>query len=161
VQPYEWAGFLDTRLRQPGQKPPLGGIEKGGYRLVFKDVPNIFEKERATEDGSFDMTYSLGMTVNKTGKVTGVIWDGLAFQNGIVNDSQIVAVNDVTYSKEKMEEAIKLAKDGKTPIRLLIERDKRYRTAEILYSGGLRYPHLEPVSKESQLLDRLLTARRK
>jgi predicted metalloprotease with PDZ domain len=161
VQPYDWANFLDTRLRQPGQKPPLGGIEKGGYRLVFKDTPNIFDKERAADDGGFDMTYSLGMSVNKTGKVTGVIWDSLAFQNGIVNDTQIVAVNGMAYSKEKIEDAIKLAKDGKTPIRLLVERDKRYNTVDIQYAGGLRYPHLEPVSKDVQPLDRLLIARRK
>jgi predicted metalloprotease with PDZ domain len=161
VQPYDWAGFLDLRLRQPGQPAPLGGIEKCGYRLIFKDTPNIFDKERAAEDGGLDLTHSLGMTVNKTGKVTATLWDALAFQNGIVNDSQIVAINDDAYATEKLEEAINLAKDGKTPIRLLVERDKRYRNIEIQYSGGLRYPHLEPVSKDVQPLDRLLMARLK
>ncbi len=161
VQPYDWAGFLDIRLRRPGQPAPLGGIEKGGYRLIFKDMPNIFDKERGTEDGGLDLTHSLGMTINKTGKVTATLWDSLAFQNGIVNDAQIVAVNDVAYSKEKMEDALRLAKDGKRPVRLLVERDKRYRTVEIPYAGGLRYPHLEPVSKEIQPLDRLLMARRR
>ncbi len=50
VQPYDWAAFLDKRLRQPGQPAPLGGIEKGGYRLVWKEEANVFDKERMKED---------------------------------------------------------------------------------------------------------------
>jgi predicted metalloprotease with PDZ domain len=161
VQPYDWATFLDIRIRKPGQPAPLGGIEKGGYKLVFKDTPNIVDKERTTENGGLDLTYSLGMAIDKTGKVTSTIWDGEAFKAGIVNDTKIMAVDGITYDKDRLSDAVKTAMDGKTPIRLLIERDKRFVNVEISYSGGLRYPHLEPVSKGEQPLDRLLKARRK
>jgi predicted metalloprotease with PDZ domain len=161
VQPYDWATFLDTRFRKAGQPAPLGGIQKGGYRLVFKEEPNIVDKERAKENGGIDLTYSLGMTIDKTGKVTSTIAGGLADREGIVNDAKIIAVGDVTYDKDRMTDAIKQAKDGKTAVKLLVERDKRFRTIEIGYTDGMRYPHLVPISKGPQLLDSLLTSRRK
>ncbi len=161
VQPHDWAAFLDTRFRKAGQPAPLGGIQKGGYRLVFKEEPNIADKERAKENGGLDLTYSLGMAIDKAGKVTSAISGGLADREGIVNDTKIVAVGDVAYDKDRMTDAIKQAKDGKNPIKLLVERDKRFRTIEIAYTDGMRYPHLEAVSKGVQPLDALFIARRK
>jgi predicted metalloprotease with PDZ domain len=161
VHPYDWRTFLDTRFRQAGQPAPMAGITKGGYRLVFKDEPNIVDKERAKENGGLDLTYSLGMVADKSGKIVSTISGGLADQEGIVNDTKLVAVNDIAYDKDRMVEAITLAKDTKSPIKLLIERDKRYRTVEISYKDGMRYPHLEPVSAGPQPLDSLLIARRK
>ncbi|NJM51528.1 MAG: M61 family metallopeptidase [Sphingomonadales bacterium] len=161
VQPYDWATFLDKRLRQAGAEPPLGGIEKGGYRLVFKETPNIVDKERTADNGSLDLTYSLGMYVDKNGNVESTLWDGEAFRQGIITGSKIVAVNDMSYSNDRMTGAIAQAKDGKTSIRLIVERDKRFRNVEMSYTGGLRYPHLEPVSKGEQPLDKLLLPRRK
>jgi predicted metalloprotease with PDZ domain len=160
VQPYDWAEFLTTRFRKAGQPAPLAGIEKGGYRLVFKEEPNIVDKERAKENGGLDLTYSLGMTIDKTGKVTSTLSGGLADREAIVNDTKIIAVGDFAYDKDHMTDAIKLAKDGKIPVKLLIKRDKRFRTIEINYSGGMRYPHLEAVSKAVQPLDNLLASRR-
>ena len=161
VAPYDWAGFLDNKIRKPDQPAPLAGIQKGGYRLVFKEEPNIVDKERAKENGGFDLTYSLGMTIDKTGKVTSTISGGLSDREGIVNDTKIIAIADFAYDKERLADAIKLAKDGKSSIKLLVERDKRFRTVEISYAGGLRYPYLEAVSKTVQPLDTLLAARRK
>ena len=65
VQPYDWAKFLDTKLRQPGQPAPLAGIEKGGYKLVWKEEPNIFDKELMKEGNVLNLTHSLGMMLNK------------------------------------------------------------------------------------------------
>ncbi|MEP7350127.1 MAG: peptidase M61 [Sphingorhabdus sp.] len=160
VQPYEWAKFLDTKLRQPGQPAPLTGFEKGGYRLVWKETPNVFDKERMKETGTADLSHSLGLTLDKDAKVTSVFWDSPAFKADIVNGAKILAVGGVAYSKDRLMDAIKAAKDGITPIRLLIERNKRYDQIDIAYSGGLRYPHLEPAGKGETAIDRLLAARR-
>ena len=46
VTPYDWQGWLDTRLNHPGQPAPLDGIGAGGYRLVWKDEPNPYDKAR-------------------------------------------------------------------------------------------------------------------
>ena len=65
-----------------------------------------------------------------------------------------------TYSKDGLTRAIKAAKDNKTPVRLLIERNKRYTQIDIAYSDGLRYPHLEAIDQGETAIDRLLSPRR-
>ncbi len=161
VQPYDWAKFLDTRLRQPGQPAPLDGFTTGGYKLAWKEEPNVYDKERMKEGNIVDLTHSIGLTLNKDAVVTSVLWNGPAFKADIVNGAKLLAVDGMAYSKERLQAAVTTAKDGKTPIRLLIERNKRYLNIEISYAGGLRFPHLERVGKEGNLIDILLTKRRK
>lgn len=161
VQPHDWARFLDTRFRQPGQPAPLTGFEKGGYRLVWKAEPNAFDKERMRESSNVDLTHSLGLTLDKDAKVSAVFWNSPAFKAGIVNGAKIVAVDNYAYSRERLTDSITNAKASKTPVRLLVERNKRYDQIDIAYSGGLRYPHLEPVARGETAIDRLLAPRRK
>ncbi len=160
VQPYDWASFLDKRLRQPGQPAPLGGFEKGGYKLAWKEEANVFDKERMKEGSFLDLTHSLGVSVDKDAKVTSVQWGSPAFKSDIVNGTKIIAVGGVTYNKDRLLEAIKAAKDGKTPITLLLQRDDRYRTVEIKWHSGLRYPHLDKVGTAITPIDLLLQPRR-
>jgi predicted metalloprotease with PDZ domain len=160
VQPYDWAKFLDTKLRQPGQPAPLTGLEKGGYKLVWKEEPNIFDKESMKESNVFNLTHSLGITLNKDATVTSVMWNSPAFKANIVSGAKIIAVDGYAYSKDGLTSAIKAAKGNKTPVRLLIERNKRYTQIDIAYSGGLRYPHLEAIGQGETAIDRLLSPRR-
>ena len=161
VQPYDWAKFLDTKLRQPGQPVPLTGFEKAGYKLVWKEMPNVFDKEIMKEGTNLNLIHSLGLTVDKDAKVTSVFWNSPAFKADIVNGAKILAVCGLAYSKDRLTDAVTAAKDGKTPVRLLVERNKRYEQIDIAYSGGLRYPHLEPTGKGETAMDRLLAPRRK
>ncbi|MBO9498682.1 MAG: M61 family metallopeptidase [Novosphingobium sp.] len=159
VYPYDWAGFLKDRLYQPGQPAPLAGIEQGGYRLVWKDVPNSYDGGRMKDAKSLALTYSLGLTLDKDGKVTATLWDGPAFNAGIVNGATIVAVNGTAYSEKRIADAITAAKDGKDPIQLLIKRGDRYLTVPVEWHGGLRYPWLEKAVPGEAGLDRLLAPR--
>ena len=93
--------------------------------------------------------------------MTSVFWDSPAFKADIVNGAKILAVGGVAYTKDRLTDAVKAAKDGKTPVRLLVERNKRFEQIDITYSGGLRYPHLEPTGKGEAAIDRLLAPRRK
>ncbi|HEY0594228.1 hypothetical protein, partial [Sphingopyxis sp.] len=61
---------------------------------------------------------------------------------------------------ERIESAIRAATDGKTPVRLIVERGGRYRNIEIDYHGGLRWPHLEKTGGGPDWFDRLLAPRR-
>ena len=160
VHAYDWASFLDTRLRQANQPSPLRGIEAAGYRLVWKDTPNPYDKGRYDYGKTTNLMYSLGMALDNTGKVTATLWDGPAFDAGIVNGALVVAVNGEAYTKDVLIQAIAAAKgSGKPPIQLLIRRGERYDTVPIAYHGGLRWPWLEKVSASEQGFDRLLAAR--
>lgn len=156
VAPHDWATFLDTKLRQPGQPAPLEGIESGGYRLVWKDEPNVVDKAREKDSKGADLTYSLGLSVNKSGELSSVLWDSPAHRAGLVSGIEIVAVGDTAYSVDRLTAAVTAAKDGKTPVRLLTKRGDSYRTVEIAYKGGLRYPHLEKTVTGVAPLDTLL-----
>ena len=100
------------------------------------------------------------MTIDKDGIAGSILWDGPAFKNDIVNGSKIVAVDGMTYSKDRLEAAIRTATDGKTPVRLLVERGGRYRNVDIDYHGGLRWPHIEKTGTGPDWFDQLLAAKR-
>ena len=161
VAPYDWAGFIQTRINTPGQPAPIGGIEKGGYRLVWKDEPNPFDKARFADAKVVNLTYSLGVVLDKDGKVTATQWDSPAFNAGMVTGAKLVAVNGVAYEADALKEAVTAAKAG-APLDLLIQRGSRFQTLSIDYRGGLRYPWLERAApgKAPTGLDLLLLPKR-
>ena len=161
VHPYDWAGFLRERMQASGQPAPTGGIERAGYRLVWRDAPNAYDRDRMAQAKNADLTHSLGMTIDKDGAATGILWDGPAFKADIVNGTKIVAVDGLSYSRERIEAAIRAATDAKTPVRLLVERGGRYRNIEIDYHAGLRWPHLEKTGSGPDWFDQLLAPRRR
>ncbi len=159
VFPYDWATFLDTRLRQPGQPAPVRGLNMAGYELVWKDKPNPYAKGREDNRKYVDLFYSLGVNLNSSGTVTSTRWDGPAFNAGIVNGAEIVAVNGEEFSAEMIRDAVTAAKDSDAPIELLVKRGERYDTLPVAYHEGLRYPWIEPTDDGEQGLDRLMAAR--
>jgi predicted metalloprotease with PDZ domain len=156
VQPYDWAEFLRTRTETVAP-PPLAGLERGGYRLVYRDTPNALAKANA--GGNVSLTYSLGLTANREGRLTAVVWDGPAFQAGLTTGVQLVAVNGMTYTADRLTAAVTAAKSG-PPVELLVKSGDAYRTARIAYTGGLRYPHLERIPGKPARLDQILAARK-
>ena len=142
VTPYDWQQFLETRLNQPGQPAPLQGITAGGYRLVWKDEPNLYDKARMTEAKVLSLTYSLGLTIDKDAKVTAVQWDSPAFNAGVVTGAKVVAVNGTAYDADVVKAAITAAKAG-APLVLLVQRGDRFDSVAVPWRGGLRYPWLE------------------
>jgi predicted metalloprotease with PDZ domain len=142
VAPYDWVAFIETRINTPGQPAPLVGIEKGGYRLVWKEEPNSFDKGRMTDAKQLNLAYSIGLTLDKDGKVVATLWDSPAFNAGIVPGAKVVAVNGTAYDGDVIKEAITAAKAG-APLDLLIQRGTRFQSVSIDYKGGLRWPWLE------------------
>ena len=142
VYPYDWATFIDTRLNQPGQPAPVGGIEKGGYKLVWKEEPNPFDKARMAEAKNLPLTWSLGVSIDKDARVTSTQWDSPAFNAGVVTGSRVLAVNGIAYTADELKKAITAAKDGRG-VELLFQRGDKFQTVKIDYRGGLRYPWLE------------------
>ena len=140
----------------PNQPAPTRGVEMGGYRLVWKDKPNSYEEGRMANGKYTSLFYSLGINVDGDGKVTSTRWDSPAFNAGIVNTTQIVAVDDVAFSADEIKDAVTRAKGRKEPIRLIVKRGDAFRTVEVDWHGGLRYPWLEKAGAGEGGLDRLL-----
>lgn len=161
VYAYDWASFLRTRLYATGQPAPLKGVEMAGYKLVWKDKPNAYDKGVADSRKTLDLTYSLGISLNKDGEVTSTLWDGPAYNAGIVNAVKITAINGRAYDADVMKDAITDAATSKAPITLLLRRGDRYQTVTVDYHGGLRYPWLESTTPgRGNGFDKLLAPRR-
>jgi predicted metalloprotease with PDZ domain len=161
VAPYDWRQFLDLRLNHPGQPAPLAGITAGGYRLVWKDEPNAYDKQRMADAKALSLTWSIGVTIDKDAKVTATQWDSPALNAGVVPGAKILAVNGTAYDQDGIKAAITAAKAG-APLVLLIQRGDHFESVTIDYRGGLRFPWLERAASGAAPtgLDLLLEPRR-
>lgn len=161
VYAHDWKSFLEIRFNQPDQPAPVKGIEKGGYSLVWKDEPNPYDKARMADGKTLSLTYSLGMTLDKDGKITTTQWDGPAFNAGLVTGTKILAVNGVTYTADELKGAITAARSG-SPLELLVQRGDKFQTTKLDYKDGLKWPWVERAApgKGPTGLDLLLSPRR-
>ncbi len=160
VYPHDWAGFLRTRMEEPGQPAPLAGIEAAGYRLVWKAEPNPYDKGQMDYGRYLSLYHSLGLTVDRDGTVTATRWGGPAFEAGVVTGTKLIAANGVAYDAEKLKRAITDAKATNRPIELIVQRGDSVRAVSVPYTGGLRWPWLERTGGSPAPLDRLLAPRR-
>jgi predicted metalloprotease with PDZ domain len=161
VEPYDWATFLRTRLDGHPSGPPLDGLHRGGYKLVFTETPtDYWTSVETTRTKTTNFMYSLGLVLDKDGALTSVAWDSPAFKAGLTAGTHLVAVNGIASDAEKLKEAITLAKGSGTPIELLVRNDDRFRTVHIDYHDGLRYPRLERDPSQPARLDDILAARK-
>jgi predicted metalloprotease with PDZ domain len=160
VQPFDWAGFLKTRLESHGPGAPLDGVTRGGYRLVYTDTPSDYAKSNETRRKITDLAWSLGFTVGKDNTLVDVLWEGPAFKAGLTQGTTLVAVNGIAYEGDRLKEAVKAAKGGSQPIEILVKYGDRYRTVRIDYHDGLRYPHLERTAGTPARLDDILAPRK-
>lgn len=158
VQPYDWEAYLRRRVDRIGEAP-LEGLTEGGYRLVFKEEPTAWFKASETSGKRTDLSYSGGLVVGEDGRIAAVLWDTPAFNAGLTVGSEILAVNDRTFSPEALKAAIREAKTSRRPIRLLVKSGDLYRTTELAWYEGLRYPWLEKTGRGQGTLDALLAPR--
>ena len=160
VQPYDWADYLKKRVLDVAANPPLEGITMGGYNLIFHDEPTAWIKSGEKEGKNNDLTYSGGFVVGNDGKITTVIWDSPAFNAGMTVGSELLAVNGRKFDGDGLKAAIKNSKESKEPVKLLVKSGEVYRTLDLDWHGGLRYPRLEKAGKGQGTLDALLAPRR-
>ncbi|KRG66659.1 peptidase M61 [Stenotrophomonas terrae] len=158
VQPTgDWSKFLAERVDH--RAGLVGGIEAAGWKLVYKDKPSAYFKAMMKGRGA-NFIYSLGVSLSPAGYVNEVRWDSAAFNAGVGTGMQVLAVNDLQYSADELEEAVRAAKDSKQPVRLLVKEMDVYRTLSIDYHDGLRYPTLERIEGKADYLTPIFTARK-
>jgi predicted metalloprotease with PDZ domain len=160
VMPYDWAGFLRTRIDAVGGPAPLDGLARGGWRLVYAEERTDFQKAAEKRAKNADFMYSLGFVVGEDKKLSEVLWDSPAFNAGLTVGVEIMAANGVAYDADGLRRAITAAKAEGGAVELLVKAGDRYRTVSIPYTGGLRYPRLERISGTADRLSAILAPRR-
>ena len=159
LAPNDWASFLRSRLDSHGPGAPLQGIERSGWRLVYRDTPTPLLKQMEDLTESVNRAFSLGITLDKDAKLNQVIWGSPAYEAGLTNGSSLIAVNGVAYKKELLDQALIDARDHHKPIELLVRNMNFFRTVTINYNGGPRYPDLQRIEGTPDRLAEILKAR--
>jgi predicted metalloprotease with PDZ domain len=156
VAPYDWAKLLRERVGATSTHAPLSGIERGGWKLVYNDQPNLFSKALDSLGRSADFSYSLGFNVSKDGKIGDVVVGSPGYQAGLGPGMNLVAVNGRKWSPVLLHAAVKAAQGSDQPIELLVENAQFFKTCSVVYHDGEKNPHLERVADQPDILGDIL-----
>ncbi|MFP5230184.1 MAG: M61 family metallopeptidase [Acidobacteriota bacterium] len=153
---YNWAAFLHERLTSKSPHAPLGGIENGGYKLVYTDQPNDYTQATMNASGSTLAWWSIGLDVASDGRIEDVLVGSAADKAKLGPGMQIIAVNGRQYNGQLLSDAIRDAKGNTNPIALIVANTGTYRVIALDYHDGVRYPHLERIDGTPDRLDDIL-----
>lgn len=143
VYPYDWSAFFHKWVDSIAPHPPAGFLSDG-WKLVYTDKPT----KLVPQD---NFTYSLGLVAFKD-TIMDVHFGSPAWKAGLGLNDKLVAVDGRIFAPGLLYDAVKNAQRTHHPITLLVERDNRYRTIDIPYYGGPRYPHLVRIKGTPDLL---------
>jgi predicted metalloprotease with PDZ domain len=158
VCPHDWKGFFQARVYRTSPRAPLGGIEQGGWQLVYKETPTAFFKHAETANKEMDYSFSLGLVLNEEGMVSDVLPGSPAGRAGLAPASKVLAVNGRRLNREVLRAAVHATK-AKPDIELLVESSEFFRTLRLSYKGGNRFPTLERNPSRPDLLSAILSPR--
>ena len=102
-----------------------------------------------------NLTYSIGLSTDATGKIGSVTWDSPAFKAGLTTAATILAVNGQAYDSDKLRAAVAASKSG-GQLEFLIKTADAYKTVKVIYTGGAKYPKLERLTGKPDLLEDIL-----
>jgi predicted metalloprotease with PDZ domain len=149
VQAYDWAGLLHGWVDGVDpQVPLLSGIESSGWKLVYTNKPSRYQK--ALEDvgpgelegSSINAMFSVGLKLDRSGKILDVLWQGPAFKAGMAPGMKLLAINDQAYSAQVLRAGIAQAQKTRKPLQIRAQADGVTNVYTVDYDGGLKYPHL-------------------
>ena len=125
------------------ETPILAGIESAGWRYTLSDTPSSMHVAHETEDRELNLQYSLGFVVGlEGGTISDVVPGSPADAAGAAPGSHLRAVNGHRFTREVLHDALTGEAAAGDVLMLLIEKDDEYRTLELRYRGGERYPSL-------------------
>jgi len=156
LAPYDWAGFLRTRLDSFDPGTVNEALQNSGWKTVYSDGPNKFDESHDAVRKRLTLRSSVGLILSEDGTVADVIYDGPAYKAGIGPGMKITAINGKQYSADEMKDAVKAAESASDPIRLVASNGQEVETYSVDYHGGLRYPHLERDTSHADTLSEVL-----
>jgi len=167
VMPYDWKTFFRERLDSTNAEPPLGGLERSGWKLVYtEDKPELIGDMEQIHKvdllwpewpkwGFRDLRYSIGLLVEDDGTVLDSVPGYSGYVAGITPGMQLLEVNGAKFSLPFLEDAVRHTKGG-GGLELVVANGSLQSTHLLNYHGGIKYPHLEQVSSKRDLLKEIV-----
>jgi len=159
IAPYDWGALLKERVKTTSTHAPLGGIERGGWRVVYNDKPNAFIAGIEKLGKSTVLAYSLGLTIGKDGDLWDVVSGSPAYKAGIGPGMKLLAIDGRRWTPEVLHDALKRAQQDHRPIELIVEIGEFFKTYSVPYFEGDRNPHLERVESQPDLMSEILKSK--
>jgi predicted metalloprotease with PDZ domain len=162
VVKYDWTAFFHDRVDLINPRADFSGIERGGYKIVYEDLPSATEKvEQSVGRGGRhpgpDVWYSLGLRLSADGSISDVRWGGPADKAQLAPGEKLIAVNGKVFSPDTLHDAIVAAKSSQEPIHFLMETQDYIRPVAIDYHAGERYPVMVRDDSKKDYLDEITT----
>ena len=157
IAPFDWRNFLLTRLNSTDFHAPLGGIERGGWKLAYQATPNGVLKDQEQARHGTEMGYSIGLRLNEDGSIADVIEGMAAAKAGVGPGMKILAVNGKAYTPEVLRDVVRATTDPKRRrIDLLIDNEGHVATYQLTYGEGEKYPVLERDQSKPDTLGKII-----
>ena len=163
ISPYDWETFLRSRLDSTKPQPPLGGLERSGWKLVYTDQKSelIDDMEQVHKVdllwpewqkwGFADLRYSIGLLLQDDGTVLDSAPGMSAYNAGITPGMQLITVNGSRFSLPTIEEAVRQTKN-RASLEFLVANGNFTGSRHLEYHDGIKYPHLERDPSQPDLL---------
>ncbi|HEX9046767.1 MAG TPA: M61 family peptidase, partial [Verrucomicrobiae bacterium] len=143
IAPGDWHSFFQQRIYEITPHAPLDGITNSGWRLAYtNEVPELL-KALESHHKFTDLNYSLGFSLGSDGGIGEILPGSPADRAGIVSGMKLIAVNERAWSAEIVRAAVRAAVTNSAAIALLVENNDYYKTFELHYHGGEKYPVLQ------------------
>jgi predicted metalloprotease with PDZ domain len=156
VVPYDWHAFFQRHVYDIAPVPPTGELARSGWKLVYTSKPNEFmQASEAMRHLHFQwLTY--GINLNKDDTVTDVREGSPAWLAGMAPGMRIMAVDGQTYTGKVLSYVLKQAEHTTTPTVFIVQQDGWYRTLDVSYHGGPKYPHLVRIPGTQNMLAKIM-----
>jgi predicted metalloprotease with PDZ domain len=159
LAPLEWRSFFTKRIDDVEPQAPLNGLRMSGWQLTFDDTPNPFLEDVQRTSSLYNLSFSLGLWINRDGVIQDVLFGSPAFQEGISSGSHLDSISGHPWSLETAHEVILAAEHQRTPITLGVTVGNETRAVKVEYYDGLRNPHLTSLSDHTDQLGAILASR--
>jgi predicted metalloprotease with PDZ domain len=100
--------------------------------------------------------FSLGLFLDRHGKVEDVLWNGPAFKAGLAPGMELLAIDGRSFSVDVLRDEIVQAQTSRKPLQITAKGDGVTGVYSLDYDGGLKYPHLVRVPGTTDYLEEIL-----
>jgi predicted metalloprotease with PDZ domain len=159
VAPYDWRGFWTERLTNHAPHAPLDGVEASGWKLVYDETESELLWARDRGKQQINAAYSIGLRLEADGRIIDTIEGLPAATAGIGPGMKVIAVNGRKFSEDVLRDALRTAKHSQEPLQLLVENTDYFKTYNLDYHQGEKYPHLVRDASKPDQLSEIIAAR--
>ena len=157
VQPYDWRGFWNERLDRHRDQAPTEGLNAAGWRYELTSEPSVMQHAHEVDDRDLDLRFSLGFYVSDDGALVADVVPGSPGDvAGLSSGDKLIAINGRKWSRDTARDALASSAHAHAQagdvLTLLVEKDDVYKSVELHYGGGERFPQLVRITGTADVL---------